>query len=66
MVTAFTYFGDFIRKRIIERFRKPKPGDETVANKRNFLNAMAWQVLHFNTGNFNSHWRNHPGGKYKS
>ncbi|GIL22441.1 MAG: hypothetical protein BroJett042_09540 [Bacteroidota bacterium] len=37
MVTAFTYFGDFIRKRIIERFRKPKPADETVASKRNFF-----------------------------
>ena len=23
MVVAFTYFGDFIRKHIIERFRKP-------------------------------------------
>ncbi|MCW5910015.1 MAG: small multi-drug export protein [Cyclobacteriaceae bacterium] len=32
MVVAFTYFGDFIRKRIIERFRKPKP--EKAKNKQ--------------------------------
>jgi membrane protein DedA with SNARE-associated domain len=37
IVVAFTYFGDFIRKRIIDRFRKPKPEDVTTANKRNFF-----------------------------
>lgn len=33
-VVAFVYFGDFIRKHIIERFRKPKPEDEKVKSKQ--------------------------------
>jgi len=34
MVVAFTYFGDFIRKHIIERFRKPKPEGQNTEKKQ--------------------------------
>lgn len=33
-VVAFTYFGEFIRKRIIERFRKPKPEEKESEHKQ--------------------------------
>ncbi len=36
MVVAFTYFGEFIRKRIWERFFKPK-ADKPPKEKSNFL-----------------------------
>ena len=37
VVVAFTYFGEFLRKRIIERFRKPKPVEEHSPGKKNIF-----------------------------
>jgi membrane protein DedA with SNARE-associated domain len=37
MVVAFTYFGEFIRKRIIDRFRKKKPEQPNQNPKKNFF-----------------------------
>jgi len=52
-VVAFTYFGEFIRKRIIARFKRNKPEQPNAVPKKNFfkryglavfLSVMVWRV----------------------
>ncbi|MBN8578117.1 MAG: hypothetical protein KF775_12835 [Cyclobacteriaceae bacterium] len=49
MVVAFTYFGDFIRKRILSRFTKPRPDAPATTSKKNFFKRFGLAGVAFLT-----------------
>jgi len=48
-VIAFTYFGEFIRKHIIDRFRKKKPNQPEESPKKNFFKRFGLAGVAFLT-----------------